>query len=70
MYSNFPQHKSGAHSVICCYSGELAPPRHGRPRMEVADRVAILNGGRIEQIGAPRDIRERPATPFVQAFLD
>jgi len=38
--------------------------------MEVADRVAILNGGRIEQIGAPRDIRERPATPFVRAFLD
>ena len=38
--------------------------------MEVADRVAILNGGRIEQIGAPADIRERPATDFVRAFLD
>ncbi len=38
--------------------------------MEVADRVAILNRGRIEQIGAPDDIRGRPATDFVRAFLD
>ena len=38
--------------------------------MEVADRVAILNAGRIEQIGAPHDIRDRPATEFVRAFLD
>ena len=38
--------------------------------MEVADRVAILNGGRIEQIGAPADIRQKPATGFVRAFLD
>ena len=38
--------------------------------MEVADRVAILNGGRIEQIGAPADIRERPASAFVESFLE
>ena len=38
--------------------------------MEVADRVAILNAGRVEQIGAPDDIRERPATEFVRAFVD
>ncbi|RBP04031.1 sulfate transport system ATP-binding protein [Roseiarcus fermentans] len=38
--------------------------------MEVADRVAILNAGRIEQIGPPGRIRERPATDFVRAFLD
>jgi len=38
--------------------------------MEVSDRVAILNGGRIEQIGPPADIRERPATEFVRAFLE
>jgi sulfate/thiosulfate transport system ATP-binding protein len=35
-----------------------------------ADRVAILNAGRIEQVGAPAELRERPATPFVQAFLN
>jgi sulfate transport system ATP-binding protein len=38
--------------------------------MEVADRVAILNGGRIVQIGAPHEIREQPATEFVREFLD
>ena len=38
--------------------------------MEVSDRVAILNGGNIVQIGTPADIRERPATDFVRAFLE
>ena len=39
--------------------------------MDVADRVAILNAGRrIEQVGALAELRERPATPFVQAFLN
>jgi sulfate transport system ATP-binding protein len=37
--------------------------------MELADRVAILNAGRIEQIGAPREVSEAPATPFVREFL-
>jgi sulfate transport system ATP-binding protein len=37
--------------------------------MELADRVAILNRGVIEQVGSPSEIAERPATPFVRAFL-
>ena len=37
--------------------------------MELADRVAVLNGGVIEQVGAPAEILARPATPFVRAFL-
>jgi sulfate transport system ATP-binding protein len=37
--------------------------------MELADRVAILNAGRIEQVGAPDQICARPATPFVREFL-
>jgi sulfate/thiosulfate transport system ATP-binding protein len=37
--------------------------------MEIADRVAIMNAGRIEQIGAPRHVVERPQTEFVRAFL-
>jgi sulfate transport system ATP-binding protein len=38
--------------------------------MDIADRVAILNSGRIEQIGRPEDLRKAPATPFVEVFLD
>ena len=37
--------------------------------MELADRVAVLNAGRIEQVGAPREVSEAPATPFVREFL-
>ena len=38
--------------------------------MEIADRVAILNGGRIEQIGRPAEVRATPASAFVADFLD
>ncbi len=37
--------------------------------MELADRVAILNRGGIEQVGSPREVADNPATPFVKAFL-
>jgi sulfate transport system ATP-binding protein len=37
--------------------------------LEMADFVAILNEGRIEQIGTPREVRDSPATPFVAEFL-
>ncbi|WP_026606550.1 sulfate/molybdate ABC transporter ATP-binding protein [Methylocapsa acidiphila] len=37
--------------------------------LELADRVAVLNGGRIEQIGSPDDIYDHPATPFVHGFI-
>jgi sulfate/thiosulfate transport system ATP-binding protein len=37
--------------------------------MEVADRIVVLDHGRVEQIGAPRDLYERPANPFVMGFL-
>jgi sulfate transport system ATP-binding protein len=36
---------------------------------ELADRVAILNHGRIEQVGTPDQIRQRPANLFVSEFL-
>ena len=36
---------------------------------ELADRVAILNGGRIEQVGTPTQIRQRPENTFVADFL-
>jgi sulfate transport system ATP-binding protein len=37
--------------------------------LEVSDRVAILRAGKIEQIGAPEDIYDHPASPFVYDFL-
>ena len=37
--------------------------------MEVADRIAVMNRGRIEQVGSPRDIYERPANRFVMQFV-
>ncbi len=37
--------------------------------LEVADRVAILNQGKVVQIGAPDAIYDRPASPFVYNFL-
>jgi sulfate transport system ATP-binding protein len=37
--------------------------------LEVADRVAILRDGRIEQIGTPEEIYDKPASPFVYDFL-
>jgi sulfate transport system ATP-binding protein len=37
--------------------------------LEVADRVAILREGNIEQIGSPSEIYDHPATPFVYDFL-
>jgi sulfate transport system ATP-binding protein len=36
---------------------------------EVADRVVVMNRGRIEQSGAPEEIFEQPANPFVMDFL-
>jgi sulfate transport system ATP-binding protein len=37
--------------------------------LEVADRVAILNQGRLEQIGTPQSIYDNPSSPFVYNFL-
>jgi sulfate/thiosulfate transport system ATP-binding protein len=37
--------------------------------LQVADLVAVMNAGRIEQIAAPADLRGKPATPFVAEFL-
>ena len=37
--------------------------------LEVADRVVLMNEGRIEQIGAPDEVYDHPATPFVYKFL-
>jgi spermidine/putrescine transport system ATP-binding protein len=35
----------------------------------MSDRIAVMNQGLVEQIGSPREIYERPATPFVADFV-
>jgi len=37
--------------------------------MEVADTIAVMNKGQIEQVGAPREVYDKPASPFVMGFL-
>ncbi|MFE3545854.1 sulfate/molybdate ABC transporter ATP-binding protein [Nocardia sp. NPDC059177] len=37
--------------------------------LDVADRIAVMNKGRIEQVGSPEDVYDRPANEFVMSFL-
>jgi sulfate transport system ATP-binding protein len=37
--------------------------------MDVAEQIAVMNDGRIEQVGEPRDLYERPANEFVMSFV-
>jgi sulfate transport system ATP-binding protein len=37
--------------------------------LEVADRVVVMNHGKIEQAGTPQEVYDHPATPFVFSFL-
>ena len=37
--------------------------------LEVADRVVLMNAGRVEQVGSPQEVWDHPASPFVYGFL-
>ncbi|HTH61789.1 MAG TPA: sulfate ABC transporter ATP-binding protein [Paraburkholderia sp.] len=37
--------------------------------LEVADRIVVLNHGRVEQVGSPQDVYDHPQTAFVYEFL-
>jgi sulfate transport system ATP-binding protein len=37
--------------------------------MSIADHIAVMDHGRIEQVGAPRDLYDQPANAFVMSFL-
>ncbi len=37
--------------------------------MEIADRIAVMNSGRIEQVGSPREVYDRPQSAFVMSFV-
>lgn len=37
--------------------------------LSLSDRIAVMNGGRVEQIGTPSEIYESPLTPFIADFI-
>jgi sulfate/thiosulfate transport system ATP-binding protein len=37
--------------------------------MDIADRVVVMNGGRVEQIATPREVYDHPANEFVMSFI-
>jgi sulfate transport system ATP-binding protein len=37
--------------------------------LEVADRVVLMNNGKLEQVGTPQEVWDHPASPFVYGFL-
>jgi sulfate transport system ATP-binding protein len=37
--------------------------------MEISDTIAVMNGGKIEQVGSPREVYDAPATEFVMSFI-
>ena len=37
--------------------------------LTMSDRIAVFNNGRVEQVGTPNEVYERPATPFVAGFV-
>jgi putative spermidine/putrescine transport system ATP-binding protein len=37
--------------------------------LTMSDRIAVFNAGRIEQVGSPAEVYERPVTPFVAGFV-
>jgi len=37
--------------------------------MEVAEQIVVMNGGRIEQVGTPRELYESPRNEFVMSFI-
>ena len=37
--------------------------------LEVADKIVLMNHGKVEQVGSPTEVYDKPATPFVYSFL-
>jgi spermidine/putrescine transport system ATP-binding protein len=55
------QHELGTTFVYVTHDQEEA--------LAMSDRIAVMNGGRVEQLGTPREVYEHPATPFVADFI-
>jgi len=55
------QRRLGVTTILVTHDQEEA--------LSMADRVVVMNHGLIEQVGAPLEVYERPATPFVADFI-
>ncbi|MFL5921111.1 MAG: ABC transporter ATP-binding protein [Gaiellaceae bacterium] len=55
------QHDLGTTFVYVTHDQEEA--------LAMSDRIAVMNGGRVEQTGSPQEIYDRPATAFVADFI-
>src|SRR5439155_10439843 len=55
------QHELGTTFVYVTHDQEEA--------LAMSDRIAVMNGGRVEQVGGPREIYEHPQTAFVADFI-
>lgn len=63
MHREFMELKDRVKKTIMLVTHDMAEA------FKLADRVALMRAGRIEQIGDERDFRERPKSAFVEAFL-
>jgi spermidine/putrescine transport system ATP-binding protein len=55
------QHELGTTFVYVTHDQEEA--------LAMSDRIAVMNGGRVEQVAGPREIYEQPSTAFVADFI-
>ena len=55
------QHELGTTFVYVTHDQEEA--------LAMSDRIAVMNGGRVEQVGSPREMYEHPQTAFVADFI-
>jgi iron(III) transport system ATP-binding protein len=55
------QRRLGVTTILVTHDQEEA--------LSMADRIVVMNQGRIEQVGTPREIYETPATPFAADFI-
>ena len=64
------QMRRDVHGILrCAKSTSILVTHDQEEAFSIADRIAVLNGGRIEQVGTPEEIYHTPTTRFVAKFV-